>query len=63
MKNLINWKEVSRQLTGGETNISRNRIPKKYQSKIDALLEKVKEWKDEHTRTNRSTYDLYKQKR
>lgn len=54
MKNLINWKEVSRQLTGGETNISRNRIPKKYQSKIDALLEKVKEWKDEHTRTNRS---------
>lgn len=45
MENLINWKELSRYLAGNETSISRNRIPKKYQSKVNILIGKIKEWK------------------
>lgn len=44
MKNLINWKEMSRVLTGNETSISRNRIPKKYQSDVNDLILTIKAW-------------------
>lgn len=44
MEDLINWKELSRTLSGNETSISRNRIPKKYQSKVDSLIETLKAW-------------------
>ena len=45
---LINWKELSRKLAGNETSISRNRIPKKYQSKVDDLIAHVKSWEDKN---------------
>jgi len=45
MEDLINWKELSRTLSGNETSISRNRIPKKYQGQIDSLIETLKAWK------------------
>lgn len=45
MEDLINWKELSRILSGNETSISRNRIPKKYQNKVDSLIETLKAWK------------------
>lgn len=48
MEDLINWKELSRTLSGNETSISRNRIPKKYQGKVDSLIETLKDWKKEH---------------
>lgn len=44
MQDLINWKELSRYLAGNDTSISRNRIPKKYQSKVDSLIETLKDW-------------------
>lgn len=44
MKNLINWKELSRKLAGNETSISRNRIPKKYLEKVNHLIEHLKAW-------------------
>lgn len=47
MKDLINWKELSRYLAGNETSVSRNRIPKKYQPKVDSLINSLKTWKNE----------------
>lgn len=44
MSNLINWKELSRRLAGNETSITRNRIPKKYQSKVDSLILEIEGW-------------------
>lgn len=44
MEDIINWVELSRKLAGNETSISRNRIPKKYQSKINNLIEHLEEW-------------------
>ena len=41
---LINWKELSRTLAGNETSITRNRIPKKYQSKVDDLIRVIEGW-------------------
>lgn len=43
---LINWKQLSRTLAGNETSITRNRIPKKYQSKVDDLILHVNAWKN-----------------
>lgn len=43
---LINWKELSRKLAGNETSITRNRIPKKYQSKVDSLIDTLKAWEE-----------------
>lgn len=44
MQDLINWKELSRYLAGNETSVSRNRIPKKYQIKVDSLIKTLKAW-------------------
>lgn len=44
MKNLINYKALSRHLAGNETSISRNRIPLKYQTKVQSLIEHVEKW-------------------
>ena len=44
MKDLINWKELSRRLAGNETSISRTRIPKKYKAKVDSLLSVLEDW-------------------
>ena len=47
MENLINWKELSRKLSGNQTSVTRNRIPKKYQSKVDSLIECLNVWEKE----------------
>lgn len=44
LEDLINWKAVSRHLAGNDTSIQRNRIPKKYQKKVDELLSVTSEW-------------------
>jgi len=46
MEELINWKELSRRLAGNQTSISRNRIPKKYQSKVNNLIDCLKNWEN-----------------
>jgi len=51
MEDLINWKELSRTLAGNQTSISRNRIPKKYQLKVDSLIAKLKEWEEKNIKT------------
>lgn len=47
MEDIINWVGVSRRLAGNDTSVSKNRIPKKYQEKIDSLIKHLKEWEDE----------------
>jgi hypothetical protein len=44
MKKLINMVELSRLLANNDTSISANRIPKKYQAKVDSLINKINEW-------------------
>jgi hypothetical protein len=44
MKNLINWVELSRYLAGNESSVSRTRCPKKYQGKVDSLIDHLNEW-------------------
>lgn len=51
MSNLINWKELSRRLAGNETSITRNRIPKKYQEKVDGFIECVEGWEEKNIKT------------
>lgn len=51
MEDLINWKELSRIIAGNETSITRNRIPKKYQSKVDSLIATLKEWEEKNIKT------------
>jgi len=44
MKDLINWHELSRRLSGNGQNIRPNKIPKKYQKKIARLLKILEVW-------------------
>ena len=44
LKDLINWVELSRYLAGNETSVSRNRCPKKYQDKVNSLIEIIERW-------------------
>jgi len=44
MKDLINWHEVSRRLSGNGQNIRPNNIPKKYERKISGLMRVLKVW-------------------
>jgi len=44
MEDLINWVELSRYLARNESSVSRTRCPKKYQTKVDSLIEHLKAW-------------------
>mgnify|MGYP003646414448 FL=1 len=43
-KDLINWKQVSIELSGSDNSIRKNQIPKKYKAKIDRLLKLLELW-------------------
>ncbi len=38
MKDLINWKQLSIKLSDSDNTIRKNKIPKKYQRKVNRLL-------------------------
>lgn len=47
MKNtdkLINWGELSRILAGSRSVVTKNRMPKKHEEKVNELRKKVNEW-------------------
>ena len=44
--NLINWGELSRQLAGSRSVVTKNRMPKKHESKVNELRELLKKWRD-----------------
>ena len=56
MEDLINWVELSRYLAGNESSVSRNRIPKKYQSKVDSLIETLKAWEKKYKNSSDGIY-------
>ena len=41
---LINWGELSRILAGSRSVVSRNRMPKKHEKKVNELRAKITEW-------------------
>jgi hypothetical protein len=43
-KELINWKQVSIELSGSDNSIRKNNIPKKHKEKIDRLLKLIELW-------------------
>ena len=43
-KELINWKEVSRILSGSDNSIRSNKCPKKYKKKVDRLIKILEVW-------------------
>ena len=47
-KDLINWVELSRFLANNETSVSQNRIPKKYQDKVNSLIQSIERWEKEN---------------
>ena len=44
-KDLINWKQISIELSGSDNAIRKNQIPKKYKAKIDRLLNLIELWR------------------
>lgn len=52
-KDLINWHELSRRLSGSGQNIRPNAVPKKYQDKVNRLLKIIEVW--ERWQKNKST--------
>lgn len=46
-KEIINWAGVSRFLANDRTAVSQNRIPLKYQEKVDRLIELIEKWQNE----------------
>jgi len=45
-KRFINWAEISKELTNGSDSIRENRIPKKYEGRIEELLSYIKAWEE-----------------
>ena len=43
-KEIINWKEVSRRLSGNDNSIRSNKCPKKYEKKVDRLIQLLEAW-------------------
>jgi len=41
---LINWGELSRILAGSRSVVTKNRMPKKHEKKVDELRVKISEW-------------------
>lgn len=43
-KDLIKWSELSRTLSGSDNSIRANKIPKKYEKKVNRLLRILDLW-------------------
>jgi len=46
-KDLINWGELSRLLSGSRMNIRKNRIPQKYEADVQKLISHIETWQAE----------------
>ena len=43
---IINWAGLSRFLSGDRSSVSKNRIPLKYQQKVNKLIELIEQWQN-----------------
>jgi hypothetical protein len=41
---IIKWSELSRKLSGSDNSIRPNKVPKKYQKKVDRLIQLLEAW-------------------
>ncbi len=46
MSKLINQRELSRVLSGSDNSVRLNKVPKKYQAKVTALLQAIEAWEE-----------------
>ncbi len=46
MSKLINQAELSRVLSGSDNSVRLNKLPKKYQAKVTALLQAIEAWEE-----------------
>ena len=61
IENLINWKNVSKNLAGNETSIRKNNFPKKYEVRINYLIQFLEIWdKDIDVWTEKEVQDWLK---
>lgn len=61
IKELINWKNLSKNLTNNDNSVRRDRIPKKYQVKVNYLLQLLEIWdKDIDVWTEKEVQDWLK---
>ena len=44
---LINWKQISIELSGNDNSIRKNQIPKIYQNKVEKLLKLINLWRND----------------
>ncbi len=44
---LINWAALSRLLANDRSSITKNRVPKKHQEKINKLIRSIADWQEE----------------
>jgi len=47
-KNLINWSNLSRLLTGGKESVRMNRVPKRQKPQVDELLKLITDWQEKY---------------
>lgn len=43
-KKILNWREVSRVVSGNDQSIRANKIPNKYKKDLDKLLSMIETW-------------------
>lgn len=61
MKDLINWKNLSKNLAGNDNSIRKESIPKKYKIRVDYLLQLLEIWdKDIDVWTEKEVQDWLK---
>lgn len=61
IKDLINWKNLSKNLANNDNSIRRNRIPKKYEIRVDYLIQLLEIWdKDLNVWTEKEVQDWLK---
>ena len=44
MREIIKWSELSRKLSGSDNSIRPNKVPKKYERKVNRLLKLIDLW-------------------
>ena len=61
IEDLINWKNVSKNLSGNATSIRKNKFPKKYEVRINYLIQLLEIWdKDIDVWTQKEVQDWLK---
>lgn len=58
IKDLINWKSLSKNLAGNDNSIRKESIPKKYKIRVDYLIQLLEIWdKDEDVWTKKEVQE------